>query len=336
MIGYILRRLVSLVLIMLSVTVVTFAIAQLSSADPAVQLAGDFPPDEVVQQLRKELGLDEPLPVQYANYLGDLLHGDFGRSYFSKQPISSELGERIGATFDLATAALLFAIVIGIPTGVAAAVYRNSIIDHFGRFLAIFGTAIPVFFLGLLMVRVFYTELGILPASGRYALDLPPPPIVTHSLIVDSILAADWTVLRSALTHLILPALTLGLFGAGTISRIMRASMLEILGSDFIVTARAKGISPRRIVLVHALRNAMLPGLTVIGLTYGAMLGGAVLTETVFSWPGIGLYGVRAMVYLDFPAVMAVVILITFAYVLMNLVVDILYGVLDPRVRAAR
>jgi peptide/nickel transport system permease protein len=335
-IAYILRRLVSLVLIMLAVTIVTFAIAQLSSADPAVQLAGDFPPDEVVQQLREELGLDKPLPIQYLNYLNDLLHGDFGRSYFSKQPISSELGERIGATFDLATAALLFAIVIGIPTGVGAAVYRGSIIDHFGRILAIFGTAIPVFFLGLLMVRVFYTELGVLPASGRYALELEPPPSVTHSLFIDSILAGDWTVLRSATTHLILPALTLGLFGAGTISRVMRASMLDVLGSDFIVTARAKGISRRRIVFVHALRNAMLPGLTIIGLTYGALLGGAVLTETVFSWPGIGLYGVRAMVYLDFPAVMAVVIVITFAYVAMNLVVDILYGVLDPRVRTAQ
>lgn len=335
MIRYILRRLVSLVLIMLAVTIVTFAIAQLSSADPAVQLAGDFPPDSVVQQIRAELGLDKPMPVQYANYLVDLLHGDFGRSYFSKQPISSELGERIGATFDLATAALLFAVVIGIPTGVAAAVYRGTIIDHFCRFLAIFGTAIPVFFLGLLMVRVFYTEFGVLPASGQYALELPPPPSVTHSLIIDSVLAGDWTVFQSALVHLILPALTLGLFGAGQISRVMRASMLEILGSEFITTARAKGMSPRRIILVHALRNAMLPGLTVIGLTYGGLLGGAVLTETVFSWPGIGLYGVRAMVYLDFPAVMAVVLIITFAYVLMNLIVDILYGVFDPRVRTA-
>lgn len=336
MIRYILGRLVSLVLIMLSVTVVTFAISQLSSADPAAQLAGDFPPDSVVQQLRHDLGLDKPIPIQYLDYLTHLLQGDFGRSYFSKQAISSELGERIGATFDLATTALLFAIAIGVPTGIAAAVHRDSVVDHFGRFLAIFGTAIPVFFLGLLMVRVFYTDLGVLPASGRYALDLPPPPAVTNSLIVDSILAGDWTMLRSASSHLILPALTLGLFGAGTISRVMRASMLEILGSDFIVTARAKGIPPRRIILVHALRNAMLPGLTIIGLTYGALLGGAVLTETVFSWPGLGLYGVRAMVYLDFPAVMAVVILITFAYVVMNLVVDILYGVLDPRVRTVR
>ena len=336
MVRYLINRIVSLILILISVTIVTFAIAQLSSADPAVQLAGDFPPDEVVQQLREELGLDDPVPIQYLNYVRGLFVGDFGESYFSKQPISSELGERIGATIDLATAALLFAILIGIPTGIASAVYQNSPIDHFGRFLAVFGTAIPVFFLGLMLVRVFYTELGVLPASGRYAIELPPPPTVTNSLIVDSILAGDWTVLRSASTHLILPALTLGLFGAGTISRVMRASMLEILGSEFIVTARVKGIPERRIILVHALRNAMLPGLTIIGLTYGALLGGAVLTETVFSWPGLGLYGVRAMVYLDFPAVMAVVILITVAYVLMNLIVDILYGVLDPRVRTAR
>jgi len=333
MVRYIAGRLVALVAILISVTVVTFAIAQLSTADPAVQLAGDFPPDEVVQQLREELGLDKPVPVQYVLYVKGLLHGDFGRSYFSKQPISSELMERIGATFELATTALLVSILIGIPTGIAAAVYRNSAIDHFGRFLALFGTAVPVFFLGLLMVRVFYTELNLLPASGRYSLELQPPRAVTNSIIVDSILARDWIVLRSATTHMILPALTLGLFGAGVIARVMRASMLDILNADYIIMARVKGLSFRRIVLVHALRNAMLPALTVIGLTYGALLGGAVLTETVFSWPGLGLYGVRALTYLDFPAVMAVVILITLAYVLMNLVVDILYGVLDPRVR---
>lgn len=336
MIRYIFGRLIALVLIMLSVTIVTFAISQLSSADPAVQLAGDFPPDAVVEQIRHELGLDKPIPVQYADYVANLARGDFGRSYFSKQPISSELPDRIGATVDLATAALFFSILIGVPIGIAAAVYRGSAIDHFGRILAIFGTAVPVFFLGLLLVRVFYTDLGLLPASGRYALELVPPPTVTHSLIIDSILAGDWTMLQSAAAHLVLPALALGLFGAGSISRVMRASMLEILGSDFIVTARANGISERRIILVHALRNAMLPGLTIIGLTYGALLGGAVLTETVFAWPGLGLYGVRAMVYLDFPAVMAVVILITFAYVVMNLVVDVLYGVLDPRVRTSR
>jgi peptide/nickel transport system permease protein len=334
MLRYIAGRLIALVAILLSVTVVTFALAQLSPVDPAAQLAGDFPPDKVVQQLRKELGLNKPVPIQYALYVKGLLHGDFGRSYFSKQPISSELMERVGATFELATAALVFSILLGIPTGIAAAVRRNSAIDHFGRFLALFGTAVPVFFLGLLLVRLFYTELGLLPASGRYAIEIPPPPAVTHSIIVDSLLAGDWRMLRSAATHLLLPALTLGLFGGGVVARVMRASMLDILNQEYIVMARVKGLSSRRIVLVHALRNAMLPALTVIGLTYGALLGGTVLTETVFSWPGLGLYGVRALTYLDFPAVMAVVILITLAYVLMNLVVDILYGVLDPRVRS--
>lgn len=334
MLRYIAGRLVALVAILFSVTVVTFALAQLSSADPAVQLAGDFAPDEAVEQLREELGLDKPVPVQYAQYVKGLLQGDFGTSYFSKQPISSELMERVGATFELATAALIFSIFIGMPIGIAAAVYRNSAIDHFGRLLALFGTAVPVFFLGLVMVRIFYTELDLLPASGRYSLELSPPPTVTNIVIIDSALAGEWLMLRSAMTHLLLPAFTLGLFGGGVIARVMRASMLDILNHDYIVMARVKGLSFRRIVLVHALRNAMLPALTVIGLTYGALLGGAVLTETVFSWPGLGLYGVRALTYLDFPAVMAVVILITFAYVLMNLVVDILYGVLDPRVRA--
>jgi peptide/nickel transport system permease protein len=333
MVRYVAARFLALVAILVAVTIVTFTIAQLSTADPAVQLAGDFPPDAVVQKIRNELGLDKPVAIQYVLYVKGLLHGDFGRSYFSKQPISSELMPRVGATFDLATAALLFSILLGIPTGIAAAVYRNSAIDHFSRLLALVGTAVPVFFLGLLMVRVFYTELALLPASGQYALELTPPRTVTNSIIVDSILAGDWQMLRSAMTHLLLPALTLGLFGGGNIARIMRASMLDILNHDYIVMARVKGLAFRRIILVHGLRNAMLPALTVIGLTYGALLGGAVLTETVFSWPGLGLYGVRAMTYLDFPAVMAVVILITLAYVLMNLVVDILYGVLDPRVR---
>jgi peptide/nickel transport system permease protein len=202
--------------------------------------------------------------------------------------------------------------------------------------LAVVGTAMPVFWLGLLLVRIFYSELHVFPAIGRYDAGVPAPPAITQSLVVDSILAGNWRMLGSSLGHLALPALTLGIMGAGLISRVMRASMLEALGGEFIVTARAKGLSHRRIVYVHALRNAMLPTITVLGLTYGSLLGGAVLTEKVFSWPGLGLYAIDAMKHLDFAPVMGSVIVITLAYVIANFIVDMAYGWFDPRVRSAR
>jgi peptide/nickel transport system permease protein len=330
---YVVHRLVALVAILIGVTLVTFLIAQVIPADPAVNQGGDFATDAQIAQIREELGLDDPLPVQYLKYLERLAHGDFGTSLFSQQPVADELPARVGATIDMATAAMLVSLIVGIPAGIAAAVYRNSPIDHAARLLALLGTAMPIFWLGLLLVRVFYSSLHWLPASGRYDLDLPAPPTQTHSLVVDSILAGDWTMLGNSLEHLALPSLTLGVMGAGLISRVMRASMLDVLSAEFVITARAKGLTQRRIVTVHALRNALLPAVTVIGVTYGALLGGAVLTETIFSWPGLGLYAVQAMSHLDFPAVMGAVIVITLAYVVANLLVDLTYGWLDPRVR---
>ena len=335
MLRYLIGRLLSIVAVVFGVTVVTFAIAQVIPADPAVNLAGEYATPETVEQIRQEEGLDEPLPVRYADYVAKLAQGDLGESMFTKQPVADELPPRIGATVDLATTAMVIAIVLGVLTGVAAAVHRNSIVDHLARALAVAGTAMPVFWLGLLLVRVFYSELHLLPAVGRYEAGIPPPPAVTHSLVIDSIIAGNWRMLGSALSHLGLPALTLGIMGAGLISRVMRASMLEALGREFVVTARAKGMSERRIVYVHALRNAMLPTVTVLGVTYGSLLGGAVLTEKIFSWPGLGLYAVTAIEHLDFAPVMGVVIVITLAYVIANLVVDVAYGYLDPRVRSA-
>jgi peptide/nickel transport system permease protein len=333
MLRYVLQRLLAIVAILIGVTVVTFCIAQVIPADPAVNLAGEFATNDQVAQIRKDTGLDRPLLIQYGLYVERLVQGDFGVSLFTQQPVSTELTNRFGATFDLATAAMILALLIGIPAGIAGAVWRNSPIDHLARLLALLGTAMPIFWLGLLLVRVFYTGLHWFPASGRYALELTPPPTVTHSLLVDSILAGDWKMLGSATSHLALPALTLGIMGAGLLARVMRASMLDVLGREFVVTARAKGLTHRRIIGIHALRNAMLPTVTVIGITYGALLGGAVLTETIFSWPGLGLYAVESMNHLDFPAVMGVVIVITVVYVLANLIVDLMYGWLDPRVR---
>jgi peptide/nickel transport system permease protein len=336
MIRYLIGRLLGIVAVLVGVTVVTFMIAQVLPADPAVNLAGEHATPATVERIRHAEGLDEPLPVQYASYVGRLAQGDLGTSLFTKQPVADELPPRIGATVDLATAAMVIAVLLGVTTGVAAAVRRNSIVDHLARALAVAGTAMPVFWLGLLLVRVFYSNLHLLPAVGRYETGIPPPPAVTYSLVVDSVLAGNWRMLGSALTHLVLPALTLGIMGAGLISRVMRASMLEALGREFVVTARAKGMSERRIVYVHALRNAMLPTVTMLGVTYGSLLGGAVLTETIFSWPGLGLYAVTALEHLDFAPVMGVVIVITLAYVVANLIVDLTYGWLDPRVRSAR
>lgn len=329
------HRGVAIVAILLGVTVVTFFLAQVIPADPAVNQAGEFATKAMVQQIRRQEGLDKPVPVQYGLYLDRLLHGNLGTSLYSKQPVASELPSRIGATLDLATAAMILAVVIGIPAGVAAAVYRGTVIDHLSRLLALVGTAMPVFWLGLVLVRVFYLGLHLLPAVGEYSVTATPPPVVTHSVLVDSVLAGDWSMLGDAAKHLVLPALTLGIMGAGLVARVMRASMLDVFGCDYIVTARAKGLGTMRIVCIHALRNALLPAVTVVGLTYGALLGGAVLTETVFSWPGLGLYAVEAMGHLDFPAVMGAVMVMTLAYVIANLIVDLLYGVLDPRVRRA-
>jgi peptide/nickel transport system permease protein len=333
---YLIGRLLTIVAVVFGVTVVTFLISQVIPADPAVNLAGEYATPETVEQIRQAEGLDEPLPVRYADYVGGLAQGDLGTSMFTNQPVADELPPRIGATVDLATAAMVVAILLGVGTGVAAAVRRNSIVDHLARALAVIGTAMPVFWLGLLLVRIFYTNLHLLPAIGRYEAGIPVPPPVTHSLVLDSLLAGNWRMLGSALEHLALPALTLGIMGAGLISRVTRASMLEALDREFVVTARAKGMSERRIVYVHALRNAMLPTVTVLGVTYGSLLGGAVLTEKIFSWPGLGLYAVTAMEHLDFAPVMGVVVVITLAYVIANLVVDVAYGWLDPRVRSAR
>jgi peptide/nickel transport system permease protein len=333
MLRYLFQRLLAIVAILFGVTVVTFFIAQVVPADPAVNQAGEFATNAQVEQVRKEQGLDRPLPVQYGIYVKRLVQGDFGTSLFTQQSVATELTNRSGATFDLATAAMILALLIGVPAGVAGAVYRDSLVDHAARILALLGTAMPIFWLALLMVRLFYSGLHWLPANGRYSLDLPVPPTVTHSLVVDSVIAGDWAMLGSALQHLVLPALALGIMGAGLISRVMRASMLDVLGRDFIVTARVKGLSRRRVIYVHALRNALLPAVTVIGVTYGALLGGTVLTEKIFSWPGLGLYAVESIEHLDFPAVMGVVVIITIAYVAVNLVVDLGYGWLDPRVR---
>lgn len=333
---YIVKRLVAMVPVLLGVTLITFLLTQVVPADPAVTLAGDYASEETIQAIREEHGLDLPLPAQYARYLSRLATGDLGTSVFTGRPVARDLGIYFMATAELATAAILLAILIGIPAGIVAATRHGSIWDHMSRLIATVGAATPVFWLALVLVALFAVRLDLFPISGRFTIGIDLPPTLTRSLILDSIIAGRFDVLADTLRHLALPAITLGVMGSGLIARVMRSSMLEVTNAEYITTARAKGLSHRRIIYIHALRNATLPALTITGLTYGALLGGAVLTESIFGWPGLGRYAVSSILRLDFAAVMGVVLVMTLAYALANLLVDLLYAKLNPLVTYSR
>jgi peptide/nickel transport system permease protein len=315
-----------------AITLIAFIISHLIPADPVAARVGDFATEEKIQRVKHELGLDKPLPEQYVIYLAGLLRGDLGTSIRFQSSVRDEIASRLPATFELSTAAILISIAIGVPAGLLAAFYRNQWMDHLGRILALLGISMPIFWLGLLASALFYYKLGLLPAGGRLDPQLDPPTHITGLYVLDSILTLNLTTLVDSLQHLVLPAFVLGAAGAGSISRIMRSSMLEELYQDYTRTARAKGLRERSVLLKHALRNAWLPTVTTIGLTYGALLGGAVLTETVFAWPGLGTFVVAVMTNVDFAAVMGVTLVIAVIYNVVNFLVDLVYGYLDPRV----
>lgn len=327
---YTARRLLGLIPVVFGVVVVTFLLSQLIPGDPATVLAGNNATPQTVQAIRHEYGLDRSPIVQFGKYLWLLLHGNLGTSIFSGRPVRSDLVSYFAATFELATVASIAALVLGIALGVLAAVHRGSIVDQITRVIAVFGSAMPVFWLALILVYVFYGKLGWFPATGRVNLSDSLPPAITHSLLIDSLITGHWSTFVDALRHIVLPAATLAIMGAGVIARVTRASMLEVLNQEYMRMARAKGLSRRRIILVHGLRNALLPTITVAGVTYGSLLGGAVLTESVFNWPGLGSYAVNAMFRSDYPAIMGVVIVMALAYTVVNLLVDVIYVVLNP------
>jgi peptide/nickel transport system permease protein len=327
------RRLILLVFVVFGVSVVTFAISHLIPGDPARMMAGERASDEVVAHMRAVLGLDRPLVTQYVSYVAGLLHGDLGISIRTGRPVAEDIRIFFPATIELAVAALLFATLLGIPLGVLSAVAKDRAIDQVTRTLSVTGISTPAFWLGLLLIYVFYGQIGILPGSGRIDSELTPPPTVTGFYTVDALFAGDGTALWSALVHLVLPALTLGFLNLGIVTRQVRSSMLEVMQEDYIRTARASGLSRRRILFDHALRNALIPSVTMIGLTFGDLLYGAVLTETVFGWPGMGNYVVQSITALDFPAIMGFTVVASTAYVLLNLLVDLLYMALDPQIR---
>ncbi len=331
--GFLLRRVVGIAAVMIGVSVITFAISHVIPADPVAAALGDHATDAQIAQFRAEYRLDRPLPEQYVTYATGILHGDLGKSIRTRRPVADDLADSFPATLELSFAALLISIVLGVPAGVWSAISRGRIPDYIVRVLSLAGGSLPVFWLGLIVIGLFYYQLGWFPGGGRLDTFVPPPPTRTGLFVLDSILAGDLEALRSSLVHLVLPALTLGYFSTAVIARMTRSSMLEVLGQDYMRTARAKGLREPVIVLRHALSNALIPTVTIIGLTFGSLLSGAVLTETIFSWPGLGRYATASAVSLDFPAVLGVTLLAAVVYPVANLVVDVAYYWLDPRIQ---
>ncbi|MBV8703091.1 MAG: ABC transporter permease [Acetobacteraceae bacterium] len=302
--------------------------------DPVVAVVGDHAPPDVVARVRTELGLDRPLPVQFGIYLARLLHGNLGRSVMTTHAVTEDIATYFPATFELATTAILLAIAVGVPAGVLAAARQGSRLDHAVRVVSLAGQSIPVFVLGLVFLLVFYVKLGVAPGTGQ--LDVMYDgmvPRVTGMVVIDAALAGAWDVFRDALAHLALPALVLAYFSLAYITRMTRAFMLDALAGEYIVTARAKGLSDARVLWRHAFANIAVPLVTVVALAYAGLLEGAVLTETVFSWPGIGLYLTVSLLNADMDAVLGATLVIGLIYVLLNLLADLSYRVLDPRTR---
>lgn len=331
---YIARRLLNLIPILLGITLLVFAFLHLIPGDPAVVMAGERATPEQVAALKERLGLNQPLPLQYLKFLLNLIRFDLGNSIISGVPIVDEIKTRWPATFELSVAAMLIAILLGIPTGVLAAVRKNSPIDNLTMSSSLLGVSMPVYWLGLLLIYLFAVNLNWLPPNGRISVNagFAFKPI-TNFYVLDALLRLDMQALKDVLAHLLLPAVTLSTIPLAIIARITRSAMLEVLSQDYIRTARAKGVLERWVIFKHALKNALLPVVTIIGLQFGALLGGAILTETIFSWPGIGSWIYEGILSRDYPVVQGGVVFVAIAFVLINLLVDISYAFLDPRIQ---
>lgn len=336
MIKYIFKRLLLLIPTLLGVVTLVFFMIALSPGDPAVVMLGERANAEQLEQLREDLGLNEPLGKQYLLYLGRLVQGNLGKSIRSQMPITEEIASRLPATIELAIMATIFASVLGVIMGVAAARKRNTWVDYSTMTGALLGVSMPVFWLALILIMVFSVGLDLLPTGGRMNVRLYFEPI-TNFYLIDGLLIwiregkAEYFV--SAIKHLILPTVALGTIPLAIIARTTRSSMLEVLKQDYVKTARAAGIAEKKVIYRYALRNALLPVITVIGIQFGLLLSGAVLTETIFSWPGIGKWIYHSISARDFPAVQGGILFISFFFVMINLVVDLLYSVINPRIR---
>jgi len=329
---YLIRRLGTLTITLIGIMMITFFISLVVPLDPLAAIAGPQAPQETVERLRILYGFDQPIYIQFARYIKRLAHGDLGTSFQTGRPVLEDIIHFFPATIELATLALIIAILVGIPLGVLSAVYRNSSIDHFSRVLSLIGVSMPVFWLGLVLLLIFYYKLGWFPEPGRLDIMLIEPKRITGALLIDSVIARDWEVFWDAIKHMFLPAAVLGLFGLAGIARIVRSSMLDVLSQEYIKTARIKGLNEFLVLTRHALRNALVPAVTVIGLTYGGLLEGSVLTETIFSWPGLGRYLAKAFLTLDLNAVVGGTMLVALIFSVVNLIVDLAYAFLNPQI----
>ena len=334
MLGFLLRRVGLIVPTFIGVTFLSFMLIHLVPGDPIEVRSGEHGIDPGrLAELRHQYGLDQPLWEQFARYELQLVHGDLGQSVVTQAPVWDEFVQLFPATLELSASAILFGVVLGIPFGVLAATRRGSVLDYGLMGVSVTGVSMPIFWLGLMLILVFSVALGWTPVSGRISDAFYVEPH-TGFLLIDSLFWGDPGAFASAVSHLVLPTIALGTLPLAVVARMTRSAMLEVLGEDYIRTARAKGLSTVRVVVVHALRNALIPVVTVIGLTVGSLLGGAILTETIFSWPGVGHWLVEAIQRRDYPVLQGGTLLIASLVMLVNLGVDLLYGVLNPRMRA--
>jgi len=330
---FLVRRLAGLILIIVGITLITFVTLHLLPSDPAALLASPGAGEEQIKAIRRELGLDQPVVVQYARYLRDLAVGNLGRSIQTGQPVINDLVVRLPATFELALLSMALYIVVSIPLGVLAAVRHGRVADLIIRLGSVAGLAVPAFWLGFLLQLVFYRQLAVFPdAIGRLSPAISPSPFVTGFYLVDSLLAGNLRVFGSTVAHLVMPVAVLVISRLGLGVKLTRESVLEVLGADYVRTARAKGLRERVVLYRHVLRNALLSVVTALGMQFGYLLGNTLVVESVFGWPGIGTYAIGSITTLDFPAIMAVTLIIAVCFVIINYVVDVLVFYLDPRV----
>jgi peptide/nickel transport system permease protein len=333
MLTYLLRRLVLVVPVLLGISLLTFILMQLIPGDPVtIMLQGEARSADDVEKIRAQWGLNQPAAMQYLSYLGHLLSGDFGRSFMRQRPVLPVIAEALPATIELALVSLLIALLLAIPLGILSAINHRGIVDRLGTVLAVLGISMPGFWIGLLLVLVFSVMLGWLPASGRLEFRVGLQE-VTGFYLLDSLITGNLAALLDALAHLIMPALVLGSAMAAVTTRMVRSSMLEVIRQDYVTCARAKGLSERAIITGHMIRNALLPVVTIVGIQAGTVLGGAVIIETIFAWPGIGRLTVQAIGARDYFLLQGIVLIFALTRVFFNVLTDVLYGLLDPRIR---
>ena len=335
MFSYLLRRFALAGLMLFGLICLTFTIANVAPSDPAALAAGPDAGRAQIEQARREYGLDKPLPEQFLRYIADLAKGEFGRSVATGRSVGRDLARYFPATLELCLLAMAIGLVVGVSLGMLSALFNDQCLDHATRIFAVSGIALPPFWFGLLLQLGVSVWLGLLPTSGRIGVSTDPGDPITGLLLVDALLKGNGPLFMQALSYILLPAFVLSLPCLASILRVNRSEMVEALRADYITAARAHGVSPWRLVTVHALKNAMLPTLAIIGLRWGWMMSSTVLVETVFDWPGIGLYAVSSAIAGDFKPVMGVTLIVGLNFMLVNLIVDLLYGVLDPRLRHA-